>query len=1357
MTIAFTGPLDAASHRSLKRFRLNRAGILNVWQYDEQEFTLADGRLLLRGANGAGKSKTLEMLLPFALDGDKARITASAKHHTSLLWLMTDGYEGQTRVGYVWVEFLRTGPDGVPEAFTCGVGIRASATARAATAWHFTTTRRVGFDLFLEDEAGPLSRSKLEETLGSDGQVFEKAVSYKEHVGRTLFGLDAAQFDEVLRLLYWLRQPQIGEDIEPAKLAQQLSQALPQLNEQAVRSAGETFDELAAFGEQIERRAAAAEALTLLAEAYGSYARAVVAERARDVSEALQIERRLRAGVKRTQEELGTVSAEQSAAESERDAARGKIDEDDARLRTLEASPEFRNQVRLGELAERSTRDAKLAERAEQRHIRQAEEAERRSVTQGIHARDAQAALRDHDAGLRDLDRRQRDAVPGSNVPVPALLAGVVLSRVEQFDELKGALDQSLEAVERARSAANRRTAGVGVVRGALADASNALTAQREAENVAERAEIRWGFAREGRIEAELTVKAEGEALTTALATWIATPNAPGLAQPVEITQEYVLGLAPLARVSAAPPLATLHEDQAKAAALRDTAETEIERLTKERAEVSSERDPAPPPPMLARTERSDGCALWQVIDFKSELDPDARAGLEAALQAAGLLDAWVRPGGLLLDPEHLDVVLSATAPSPTGDTLAGMLVPDLSIAAGLVPDDIRQVLAGIGTGSDPDASVWISPDGTWRLGPAYGRATKERAQFIGATARAQERARRLVILDDELAEQRMSRENAGQEHDSLSTAIADLENWIGAVPSGQALLTEWTRLEERLEAEAREERENRVAQSSAHAARTAAADARTMVERLAAEQELPADQDGLEAVEQKLRGLGDELREAVRQDPLIRKSLELWMEAVGEVGAATAALREEREAATEASRSARASVAALEALRSSVGDSVQQLEGKISALRMSRQAQETAAKKATKQVEALIKAFGDAEAEARNAERRLAEHLERRAVVFANLVVVGSVPGMLEAAGVGLEGAAAVSGLKGHPSGAPVARHVAAAAEALSGLSREIASATATRVWRAHAEAASGPAADHQPIIFEFGDLLAVTGRDDGGEAVVVVLAQRVDASVERDRSLLTAREKKQFEQHILGELGDAIRKCRRDGEELVTAMNEQLAQVSTSQGIRVKLVWKLRDDVPRDAHAAVQLLAQPVGALIPEERATLRDALHSLIEASRGQRPELSYGEHLAAALDYRNWSEFTIRYTRPEKPGKWERLHRRSPLSQGEQKVLCYLPLFAAAAAHFTSLAGAAPYAPRLVLLDDAFPKIDARTHPLLFGLLVQLDLDFVITSERLWGDHDTVPSLAIYEALRDPSQRGIAHYKHRWDGQTLHALG
>ena len=73
------------------RFRLSRAGVFNVWQYDEQVFEFADGRLLLRGTNGAGKSKTLEMLLPFVLDGDAGSMDATGRRGSGLIWLMSEG------------------------------------------------------------------------------------------------------------------------------------------------------------------------------------------------------------------------------------------------------------------------------------------------------------------------------------------------------------------------------------------------------------------------------------------------------------------------------------------------------------------------------------------------------------------------------------------------------------------------------------------------------------------------------------------------------------------------------------------------------------------------------------------------------------------------------------------------------------------------------------------------------------------------------------------------------------------------------------------------------------------------------------------------------------------------------------------------------------------------------------------------------------------------------------------------------------------------------------------------------------------------------------------------------------------
>lgn len=47
-----------------------RGGLLNIYRYDYQEFRYEDGRLLLRGNNGTGKSRVLALQLPFLLDGE---------------------------------------------------------------------------------------------------------------------------------------------------------------------------------------------------------------------------------------------------------------------------------------------------------------------------------------------------------------------------------------------------------------------------------------------------------------------------------------------------------------------------------------------------------------------------------------------------------------------------------------------------------------------------------------------------------------------------------------------------------------------------------------------------------------------------------------------------------------------------------------------------------------------------------------------------------------------------------------------------------------------------------------------------------------------------------------------------------------------------------------------------------------------------------------------------------------------------------------------------------------------------------------------------------------------------------------
>ena len=44
----------------MSRWQAHRAGLVNFWYYDDEVFQFADGKLLLRGANGSGKSVTMQ-------------------------------------------------------------------------------------------------------------------------------------------------------------------------------------------------------------------------------------------------------------------------------------------------------------------------------------------------------------------------------------------------------------------------------------------------------------------------------------------------------------------------------------------------------------------------------------------------------------------------------------------------------------------------------------------------------------------------------------------------------------------------------------------------------------------------------------------------------------------------------------------------------------------------------------------------------------------------------------------------------------------------------------------------------------------------------------------------------------------------------------------------------------------------------------------------------------------------------------------------------------------------------------------------------------------------------------------------
>ena len=837
------------------RYRLSRAGVLNIWQYDDQVFEFAEGRLLLRGSNGAGKSKTLEMLLPFALDGDKARMTASGRHHTSLLWLMLDGYSGQNRAGYLWVEFAR--PGGF-ESFTCGVGVRASQSARTAVSWYFTLPGRIGVDLELEDGAGPLARERLRAAVEErGGHFFDSPRAYKQHVGRTLFGLEPLQYDELLRLLYWLRQPQVGEDIEPARLAEQLVQALPQIDDDAVRSAGDTFDELAAFGEQLDRQRRSAEGVAALAQVYADYAREVLRARGSEVAAAHTERTRRAREVERCASALAEIVENRGSAQRERTDAGRERATLGARLAELRADPLMRTERELAgrrELANERRQAAQRAERAAAAARERAEQSGARVRTDagrlGDDLRAHASAAGRHGADLARVGARTGLAI-APDLQEPHLTAAV------DAGPLAEALDRHEGSIDAARPMLGELRAAVQVVEEALVAFDKATAERERAEEHAARAEQQAEADRGLLADARGGAERAESAYSAALDGWRAAPRAVPFELPAELTVEAVTAVPVNARAAAAPVLDGLRAEQAAAAADRAAAERALDEATRRRAAIVAEADPAPAEPAWARSPRdsADGAPLWRLIDFADGVEHPQRAGLEAALEASGLLDAWVRADGAVLDADRNDTVLPA-GPAVAGPSLETLLVPDPPESGRVTADVVAGVLARVAVTRHPGADAVVAVDGSWRLGPLTGRASKSVAQYIGATARAAERARRIAELDALIAEHTEARESAAAAERAAADAARAVESWLAAAPATDELVAAWTRLEERTRSAERAERLATEAEEVAARARSVETGRRRELHDLAAAHDLPTEAGPLAARREALRTL---------------------------------------------------------------------------------------------------------------------------------------------------------------------------------------------------------------------------------------------------------------------------------------------------------------------------------------------------------------------------------------------------------------------------------------------------------------------------------------------------------------------
>jgi uncharacterized protein (TIGR02680 family) len=1314
------------------RWKPTRAGIFNVWEYDDQTFELGDGRLVLRGRNGSGKSNALSLLFPFLLDGvmSAARMDpmGGGRSMKSLLLGRDDDdragrYRHDSGTGYVWMEFS-DGRDFV----TLGVG--ASATQhRDAEPWFFVTGQRVGFDLELAVDDTPLSRRQLDERL-TDGTVFTTADHYRAAVDRRLFGLGPIRYRRLVDLLLTLRRPHLAGKLDTEHLSATLSAGLGELDQALIDDVAHSFDDLDAMQHEFEGLADSLAAVEKFLPVYLEHLIGVGRERATAVTNA-------HAALRRVEQDRTTAVGELSAAEatvadlSDRaTAALAERDQLDTEIDTIQRSPAYQNAAALDEVrssADRAEADASTAgDRA-------------RSVE--AEASRAAGAVGDATAVAEQTAAELAEAVDEWNRTARAAGIEAVLNATD-FDH------------DRAISAATERRHHVAEV-AALADAAARAAAD------AERAEQRAGDAR-GRAEAaarelvasEQETERQRSELLSRRSAWAARVDA--VARDA-VTLEPQIEIAPLAGLWGVPAGgsddlaaaadadigAFVHANQAlndfdKAVARAlDVAEaavgaqqTIVDELRVERERVATEPNPGPLPnptrPDAGRADRA-GAPLYVCADFAQHVDEPARAGIEAALAAAGILDARVTPTSVADDVLDAALLVSG-GPDPTGATLADILVP--VAVEGLGTERIAEVLRSIPLG---DEVVELHPDGRWRLGPVAGRYIQASQQFIGHAARERRRAERLADLDGRIATEQAALQELGVRVEQLTTVHAAVDECRREQPPTTELSAALATL--RTSARLAEERTADLAAAEAAATEMLAAadEASVEVHRAATRLRLPATSTELDEVKDRLRDCDAHVRTIGGNVKALNQSRSALQRATDTAERFAARVDEEKATADAAAAFACNERLRFERLRENVGGDAERAVEALAAARRRRADVDglrdellAQIKAAESTISTLTERIAQLDSRQGEAALALAEAEQRFAVICSS-----------EIADVLM-----VDGVEPGAEARTAARRLLAATQP----PRE----DATNVMeRAHREILlDGLRAGHDPSMPKLDGVDVIRVGTVDGDLPIGTLARQLRDEHERIGQLLTKQEREIFETHLLTRVGDALRQLLLDADSFEHRINAEMAKVPTESGMVVELRWESDGDEPglREAIKALRTAPELLG---PEQRESLREFFMQRIADLRSAEPGRSFAETLTAALDYRAWHQFAL-YARFA-TGKRQRVTRAfyRGLSGGEAATLLHLPLFAAAAAQYSNgnVAG-----PRLIALDEAFVGIDDKMRARLMGLLTQLDLDVILTSHEFWGFYDTVPALVLYDLVRRPPTPGVYAQRFDWTADT-----
>ena len=241
--------------------------------------------------------------------------------------------------------------------------------------------------------------------------------------------------------------------------------------------------------------------------------------------------------------------------------------------------------------------------------------------------------------------------------------------------------------------------------------------------------------------------------------------------------------------------------------------------------------------------------------------------------------------------------------------------------------------------------------------------------------------------------------------------------------------------------------------------------------------------------------------------------------------------------------------------------------------------------------------------------------------------------------------------------------------------------------------------------------DVFAIVVSDGEGSYSAAMAAARTSRLLAEHRDQLDARYQDIFENYLLHDLADRLRQQIDAADDLCNRMNGILDRARSSQGVQVQLTWTpfnvstplpVRPWPSYGPHSRHAPRIRMPGSAVRYGNLSRRSGTRAMRTTQRCYPVRSTTGTGTTSPSGSRTPD-------RTAAPG----IARCAACSSGETRLVSYLALFAAAAAFYDTLETADSTPLRLVLLDEAFERVDDPTITSLLELLAELDIDWIIT--------------------------------------------